>query len=132
MPVTPSNFSIAVVGGGIGGLVAAISLRQCGHNITVVENKQQYHESVGGGGGGVTLSWNAVRCLLRLGIEEELKYIAEETPYHVVRRHSDGFEASRTNIEKRYVLHLLSLRLSDDKANGYIRPLGGFLFIGPI
>lgn len=70
MPVTPSNFSIAVVGGGIGGLVAAISLRQCGHNITVLENKQQYHESVGGGGGGggggVTLSWNAVRCLLRL------------------------------------------------------------------
>ena len=131
MSGAPNNFSIAIVGGGIGGLVAAISLRQRGHNITVVEHKQQYHESAGGRGG-VTLSWNAVRCLLRLGIEEELKHIAEETPYHVVRRHSDGSEVSRTNTEKRFVLLLPSLRLGDDEANGYIHRLGGYLFTGLI
>ena len=124
MSGTPNNFSIAIVGGGIGGLVAAISLRQRGHNITVVEQKQQYHDLTGDGGG-VTLSWNAVRCLLRLGIEEDLKQIAEETPYYVVRRHSDGSEVSRSSMEKRFVSLLHPLRLSDDEADSCIHRLGG-------
>ncbi|MFJ1768183.1 FAD-dependent monooxygenase [Amycolatopsis sp. NPDC088138] len=61
-----------VVGGGIGGLVAAIALRQRGWAVTVVESAAKFGEV----GAGVQLGPNATRVLARLGLDEELTRVA--------------------------------------------------------
>ncbi|MFD9243024.1 NAD(P)-binding protein, partial [Streptomyces sp. NPDC059556] len=44
LPVTPSPLHIAVVGGGIGGLAAALAIARSRHRVTVVERAAQFGE----------------------------------------------------------------------------------------
>ncbi len=60
-----------IIGGGIGGLCAAIALRQAGIDVTVFERVTEMHE----GGAGLTLWTNAVRALQRLGLTDALRAI---------------------------------------------------------
>src|SRR4051812_18925912 len=55
---------IVVVGGGIGGLTAALALRHEGHDVRVVERRADHHEA----GAGISLWPNAVRVLRDLGL----------------------------------------------------------------
>ena len=64
--------SAVVVGAGIGGLCAAISLRQLGWSVTVLERRSQ----AGDGGAGISLWPNAMRVLERLGVAEEIRSVA--------------------------------------------------------
>jgi len=57
---------VIVIGGGIGGLCAAIALRQMGLEVTVYEKA----EAVGQVGAGITLWSNALRVLRRLNLAE--------------------------------------------------------------
>jgi salicylate hydroxylase len=61
--------SVAVVGGGIGGLAAALSLRQAGWDVRVYEQAP----ALGEVGAGIQISPNASRILLRLGLREALE-----------------------------------------------------------
>jgi len=61
-----------IVGGGIGGLTAAIALRQIGWSVQVIERAEQFGEV----GAGVQLGPNATRVLKRLGLGEKLDEIA--------------------------------------------------------
>jgi salicylate hydroxylase len=61
-----------IVGGGIGGLTAAIALRQTGWSVQVIERAEQFGEV----GAGVQLGPNATRVLKRLGLGEQLDEIA--------------------------------------------------------
>src|ERR1700693_5202957 len=61
-----------IVGGGIGGLAAAIALRQTGWSVQVIERAEQFGEV----GAGVQLGPNAPRVLKRLGLGEKLDEIA--------------------------------------------------------
>lgn len=61
-----------IVGGGIGGLAAAIALRQTGWSVQVIERAEQFGEV----GAGVQLGPNATRVLTRLGLGEKLDQIA--------------------------------------------------------
>jgi salicylate hydroxylase len=56
---------ITIIGGGIGGLTAAIALRRAGHSITVYEQSSLSHEV----GQGITIAPNAGRILQRLGLD---------------------------------------------------------------
>lgn len=60
-----------IIGGGIGGLCAAIALRQAGIDVTVFERVTEMHES----GAGLTLWTNAVRALQKLGLTDTLRAI---------------------------------------------------------
>ena len=60
--------SVAVVGGGIGGLCAAVALRRAGAEAVVYEQA----ESLGEVGAGLTVWGNAVGVLRRLGLADEL------------------------------------------------------------
>ena len=70
-PPSPSKFRIAIVGGGIGGLTAALSLATfnpslVSSNITVYEQASEYSEI----GAGVSLGIQAARVLQKLGVWE--------------------------------------------------------------
>lgn len=64
-----------IIGGGIGGLCAAIALRQAGIDANVYEKVTEMHEV----GAGLTLWTNAVRALQKLGLTDALQAIG--TPY---------------------------------------------------
>src|SRR6266850_2606879 len=56
--------SIAVVGAGLGGLTAAVALRQAGVDVEVYEQAPELTEV----GGGINMGPNAARVLYRLGL----------------------------------------------------------------
>lgn len=76
MPVVPhtalQNRTIAVVGGGIGGLTAALALAQRGARVTVHERAGEFREV----GAGIQVSPNARRVLDALGLGESLAAIS--------------------------------------------------------
>lgn len=76
MPAREVSFRIAIVGGGIGGLCAALSLyHHCsdeGIEIDVYEQASQYKEI----GAGIGIGVNAARLLHRMGFGEAVNDIA--------------------------------------------------------
>src|SRR5437764_5193311 len=66
--MTRQSFRIAVIGGGIGGLTAGLSLRQAGFRVDVYEQAPALTHI----GGGINMGPNAARVLLRLGLGEGL------------------------------------------------------------
>jgi 2-polyprenyl-6-methoxyphenol hydroxylase-like FAD-dependent oxidoreductase len=65
----PSNPHAAIIGGGIGGLTAAIALRQVGVAAVVYERAPQMEEV----GAGLTLWSNALLALRTLGLDETVR-----------------------------------------------------------
>ncbi len=63
------TISAIIVGGGIGGLTAAVALRQQGIQATVIEQATQLMPL----GAGLSIWTNAVRCLRQLGLADELQ-----------------------------------------------------------
>src|SRR5437879_4849969 len=66
--MTDRPLRIAVIGGGIGGLTAALSLRQAGFEVDVYEQAPELTHI----GGGINMGPNAARVLFRLGLAEAL------------------------------------------------------------
>lgn len=60
-----------IIGGGIGGLTAAIALQRVGFDVTVLERAEELREV----GSGLPLWTNALRALEKLGLAEELESI---------------------------------------------------------
>jgi salicylate hydroxylase len=86
------NLSIAIVGGGIGGLTAAISLLQAGFDVHVYEQARWLSEV----GAGINIGPNASRLLIRLGLGPELAKVAFRSPAFHQRRWQDGRTLTRT------------------------------------
>jgi 2-polyprenyl-6-methoxyphenol hydroxylase-like FAD-dependent oxidoreductase len=61
--------SALVVGGGIGGLTAAVALRQAGWRVTVLERAARFGEI----GAGITLLSNGLRCLDAIGLGDAVR-----------------------------------------------------------
>ncbi len=66
------TLNIAIVGGGLGGLAAALFLRRAGVQATVYEQATQLRET----GAGIVVPPNMVRLLAELGLTEPLRRIA--------------------------------------------------------
>ncbi|HVB18264.1 MAG TPA: FAD-dependent monooxygenase [Stellaceae bacterium] len=77
---------IAVIGGGIGGLSAALSLRQAGFAVDLYEQAPELTEV----GGGINMGPNAVRVLQRLGCGPALDRIGIRPLGTHQRRWQDG------------------------------------------
>src|SRR5690554_501344 len=69
-----SNVSIGIVGGGIGGMTAALALLRKGFEVSVLEQAPELQEV----GAGLQLSPNGVRILHSLGLSDELMKSAFE------------------------------------------------------
>lgn len=78
-----------VVGGGIGGLAAAIALRRAGLDVTVLEGAPEIREV----GAGITLMANGLRSLEVLGVAAEVQRQSAPNPTAV--RRWDGVWLSR-------------------------------------
>lgn len=92
MTQTPYAFlDIAIVGGGIGGLSAAIALQRLGHRVTVYEQAGQFMRV----GADVNLTPNAVRSLDGLGVGEGLRRTGARPSYRISRDWDTGLETSR-------------------------------------
>jgi len=68
---------IAIAGAGIGGLTAAVSLKQVGLTTTVYEQAPELGEV----GAGLTITPNATRVLDGLGLEAAMAAMADPTPH---------------------------------------------------
>ncbi|TRM64793.1 hypothetical protein BD626DRAFT_454816 [Schizophyllum amplum] len=83
---------VVIVGAGIGGLAAAITIRQAGHRVRVLEAASELREA----GAGMQLAPNATRLLQRWGLEIELQKVGVEPQALVFRRYADGETVGRT------------------------------------
>src|SRR6266571_9342005 len=63
-PVTTAALRIAIIGGGLGGLSAAVALHQAGFAVEVYEQAPELTQI----GGGINMGPNAARVLRRLGL----------------------------------------------------------------
>jgi salicylate hydroxylase len=80
------NPEVAVVGGGIGGLGAALSLFRAGFDVHVYEQAHALREV----GAGIQVSPNASRVLHGLGLADELAKLGVRPGAHHQRRWNDG------------------------------------------
>src|SRR6266513_2675611 len=82
---------IAVIGGGIGGLTAALSLRQAGFEVDVYEQAPALTHI----GGGINMAPNAARILVQLGLGEGLLHEGVRPRSTHQRRWDDGHTLQR-------------------------------------
>ena len=84
--------NIGIVGGGLGGLTAAISLLQAGFDVHVYEQAHELAEV----GAGIQVSPNASRVLHGLGLADDLARLGVRPLAWQQRRWDDGRELLRT------------------------------------
>ena len=80
------NLSIAIIGGGIGGLAAALALLDAGFDVQVYEQAQVLREV----GAGIVLTPNATRVLRRFGLGARLEALGVAPLAWRQRRWDDG------------------------------------------
>lgn len=93
------SFDIVVAGAGLGGLTAALALRQKGFRVTVLEKSAELGEV----GAGIQTAPNASRVLIGLGLRKQLERIHTEPQDQVRRRWKDGSIIAQTALGSRCV-----------------------------
>ncbi|KAK0760489.1 hypothetical protein N5P37_006683 [Trichoderma harzianum] len=85
-PISPIKLTIAIIGGGVGGLAAAIALKQDGHNVTLYEQAPQLSEI----GAGIQIPPNSSRILHSWGLQAALERQSIRPSGITWRRWQDG------------------------------------------
>jgi len=116
---------VIVVGGGIGGLMTALSLARAGHSVQVLERAADFGEV----GAGIQLAPNATRVLAKLGVLDQVLDVGVQPRRLVLADAIEGRELTAmtlTDFPERYggpyvVMHrtdLLSIALESCKSTG--------------
>ena len=92
MPDADRSVSVGVVGGGLGGLTAALALLRAGFDVHVYEQASTLHEV----GAGIQVSPNASRVLHGLGLADDLARTGVRPSAWHQRRWDDGRTLLRT------------------------------------
>ncbi|MFC9550650.1 FAD-dependent monooxygenase [Rhodococcus sp. NPDC056960] len=105
--------TIAVCGGGIGGLATALALRKFGLDVTVYEQTRQFARV----GADINLTPNAVRALDGLGVGPAIRDSAARPQFRISRTWDTGVETSRLPMgdtaEQQYGAPQLTLHRGD-------------------
>lgn len=80
------DWEIAVIGAGLGGLVAAALLERRGHRVRVYEQAPAFERL----GAGINLSPNTMKVLRAAGVEEQLLQIGLRPEYWISRKFDTG------------------------------------------
>lgn len=110
-----TTLKIAIAGGGVGGMTAAIALQARGHDVQIFEQAQSY----GRVGADVNLTPNAVHSLDGLGggVGAALRETAARPEFRISRMWDDGRETSRlpmsTAAEEKYGAPQLTIHRAD-------------------
>jgi salicylate hydroxylase len=111
--VREDMLKIGIIGGGIGGLAAAIALRKAGHQVTVFEQAERF----GRVGADINLTPNAVRALDGLGVGAQLRETAARPNARISRMWDTGEETSRLAMsdeaERKYGAPQLTMHRAD-------------------
>src|SRR5215470_15808801 len=83
---------IAIIGGGVGGLAAALALEQRGAETIICEQSAALSEI----GAGLNLSPNALKALRVLGVEDAVLAVGSESDFLIIRSWKSGRIISRT------------------------------------
>ena len=107
------SLDIGIVGGGIGGLTAAIALRRQGHSVTVYEQAAKYMRV----GADINLTPNAVLALDGLGVGDAARRTGARPTFRISRDWDTGEETSRLPMssaaEERYGAPQLTIHRAD-------------------
>ena len=87
--------SVLIIGGGIGGLAAAVALRRVGIAARVFERAPEIHEV----GAALSVFSNAVKALQRMGLEEQIRSLGPEL-IKVSFLSASGRVLSSTNVQE--------------------------------
>jgi salicylate hydroxylase len=108
-----AHLKIGIVGGGVGGMAAAIALRDAGHDVEVYEQAADYRRI----GADINLTPNAVRALGSLGVVARLKESAARPTHRISRMWDTGEETSRLEMadeaERKYGAPQLTIHRAD-------------------
>ena len=111
--MTSTSLSVAIVGGGIGGLAAAVLLTQDGHRVRVFEQTSRFARV----GAGIQMTPNAMKVLRRIGAEPALRKIAFQSPAGISREWDSGNISNELKIGAE-----IEERLPIDKPTGRALP----------
>ncbi len=103
---------IAIVGGGIGGLAAALALQRAGHRVVVHERSQEPREI----GAGLIITANARRALAALGVDDRLAAMSSCEPFHHTCDYATGEirkALSNDSLRERFGVHTLGVHRGD-------------------
>lgn len=108
-----ARLKIAIAGGGVGGMAAAITLRQAGHDVEVFEQAADYKRV----GADINLTPNAVHALDGLGVVGAIKETAARPTHRISRVWDTGKETSRLEMadeaERKYGAPQLTIHRAD-------------------
>jgi salicylate hydroxylase len=108
-----ATLKIAICGGGIGGLSAAIALGNVGHEVSVFEKTKAFNRV----GADINLTPNAVFALDRLGVGDVLRETAARPTFRISRDGITGAETSRLPMssaaEEKYGAPQLTIHRAD-------------------
>src|ERR1700704_1809576 len=100
--------NIAIIGGGIGGLAAALALLRRGFDVDVYEQSPMLKEV----GAGIHISSNGTRVLDALGLQEALARVQVTSPRREIRHWKTGetwnwFERGETLVQRYGTRHMM-------------------------
>ena len=108
-----SGLKVAIAGGGVGGLSAAIALHQQGHEVTVFEQASHFSRV----GADINLTPNVVRALDGLGAGPTIRRLGARPTYRISRDWDTGRETSRLPMgdeaERRYGAPQVTIHRAD-------------------
>lgn len=110
--MTERDKDVIVVGGGIGGLAAALRLTQLGLGVRVLEQAAEFGEV----GAGLQIAPNCTRILDQLGLFEEVKSLGVLPDHMVMKDAVDGEVLTRLDLrdlEERYGYPYMVIHRSD-------------------
>jgi 2-polyprenyl-6-methoxyphenol hydroxylase-like FAD-dependent oxidoreductase len=96
-----SDLPFIIVGGGIGGIAAAIALAEKGHPVHVFEQAPEFAEI----GAGIQLGPNIVRALDRLGVKQDVLDISWFPDALIMNCALDGHQITRVPVKEIFPKH---------------------------
>ena len=107
-----NDLDALIIGGGIGGMTAALALQQRGCRVSVFEQSTEFAEV----GAGLTLASNAMHVMWHLGLKEPMGQFATLPDHGAIKHYRTGKQSAglQTTVDDRgHQRRMLALRAEE-------------------